>query len=186
MHFVGEQYEIGIEKESADLLRIANACACSLAVASSRIKHSIAGLGLATLRTFQRGDATGSSRNMLGHHEPLSRKHTRKVYENGVLKVYGARFSKFALQDYVRKRWFERVTERVEEKNFTRSSCFLLCVCAQLLLQLRQRKQRVQSMRKELPGEPLLAECRLPAELNVNRKSSGRPILSRFGGDCID
>lgn len=60
MHFWSKPYKGRMRKVEADLLGIADACACSATIALSKIKHSNAGLGLFAGKTFQRSEVSGS------------------------------------------------------------------------------------------------------------------------------
>lgn len=82
-----------MQEVDVDLLRNVDACLRSVTKPPSKTKHSSAGLELFAARTFQEGQATGSYYGTLIHHDLTSRKHTRKMYENGVLKVDVTRFS---------------------------------------------------------------------------------------------
>lgn len=64
-------------------------------------------------RTFQKEDVIGAYYGTLLYHDFSSRKHTRKVYGDGILKVDMARFPNYALQLKVQGRGLKGVKERV-------------------------------------------------------------------------
>lgn len=71
----------------ADVLCIADACACSVTIVPLKIKHSSARLGVFAAGKFQKGETTGSYYETLVYPNLWSRRHTRKVHGNGDLKV---------------------------------------------------------------------------------------------------
>lgn len=113
VHCWHQQYLARLREVDVDILRVADACACSVTIAPSKIRHPSAGLGVFASRTFQKDDIIGAYYGTLVYHDLSSRQHTRKVYGDGVLKVDVARFSKYALQLRVQGKRFEGVKERI-------------------------------------------------------------------------
>lgn len=99
-----------------DLLRIADACARSVAIEPSKIKHSNSGLRVFGVRKFQKAEVIGRHYATLVSHDLSSRKHTRKMYGDGVLGVDVTWFSKYVLQVHVQRGRFEESTERLGYK----------------------------------------------------------------------
>lgn len=99
-----------------DLLRVADACACSVNVATSKTEHVSAGLGVLAARMLRRSEVFGSFCGTLVYHSLSSREHTKKAYRDRALKVDVSRFSEYALRVKVPGRRFERTTERIEHK----------------------------------------------------------------------
>lgn len=97
------------------------------------------------------------------------------VYGDQALKRDVARLSRQARQVQVEGARFKWFTEQLGNKRrYMSSPGFFLCVCAHELLPLRQRRQGVQSVREWSAGDSSLAKCKIPAEQNINRESSGR------------
>lgn len=67
---------------------------------------------------------------MLVYYELLTKKHTRKVYGGGALKVDVAQISEYELQVGVQAERFERVTEQFGNKKAIFVVLVHYCACA--------------------------------------------------------
>lgn len=81
-----------------DQLRIADACAYFGTTALSKVTHISASIEMFAARTFHKSEAIRSYYRTLALHKLSSKKCTQKVYEDGVLKVGMAWFSRYVLQ----------------------------------------------------------------------------------------
>lgn len=97
----------------ADLLLIADACACSATRASLKTKHFNARIGAFAAKTFSKSEFIGSYFETLVHHEVSSREQERKLCWDVAPKVGVAHFFKYALQVRVQRRRLERATKRL-------------------------------------------------------------------------
>lgn len=75
--------------------------ACSLTIASSKSKRSVAALGVFAKKTFQKSDDIGSYYGMQVSYNLSFKEHTRKLCASRVLKMDLVRFFKYALQTHV-------------------------------------------------------------------------------------
>lgn len=87
MHSRSEPCTSRMRELDVNLLRTANASACSVATGPSRTKHSSATLGVFIARMFQKRGAIESYSVTLLYHDLSFGEHPRTPYEDGDLKV---------------------------------------------------------------------------------------------------
>lgn len=129
MHSWNKPYGSSTRELDASFHRV-NVRAWYVTVVPSKIKLSFPCLEVFAGRTLQNGEVAGTSCGTMACQEYSSKKHKRKLYENGVLNVDVARLSKYVLQVHLQGGWIERVTERFKSK---RALCVVLalpCACA--------------------------------------------------------
>lgn len=86
--------------------RVAGAYSGEVAMALSRTRHPIAGLGVFAARMFREGDVIGPYYGMIVYQDLSSRQSTREVYVDGVLEVDVEGFFRHALELRVQgRRW---------------------------------------------------------------------------------
>lgn len=105
-----------------------------MTIASSKIKHLCAGVGLLSARTFQKGEVIGSYYETLVLHDLSPGEHTRKLWRCEVLKVDMFSFSTYTVQVQVQGSQFERVTARLENKDTI--SVVLASFCASAFINI--------------------------------------------------
>lgn len=95
-HHSSQQCLDRLQEVDVSVLRVSDACECSVTTASSKISRPSAELDVFASKAFQKDDIIGSYYCTLVHHDIFSRQHTREVYGDWALKVDVARFSKHA------------------------------------------------------------------------------------------
>lgn len=91
----------------ADLLCKADARACSVSMATSKIRQSNASLGVFAAKTFQNGGVMGSCYGVLVYQDLSCREHARMGNRDEGLKRDVERFSMYGLQVQVQERGLE-------------------------------------------------------------------------------